>query len=309
VDALPYPNGLRLTRGRAFVRNLASGESTRVSAYIEASRRGRYTLPATRADSAFPFNLWRWGRMGKLGEKLIVYPRFTPLSGIDMRAGRRYQPGGIALSSRVGDSMEFHGCREFRDGDDRRRLHWRSWARTSVPVVKEFLEEFFCRTALIVDTTRMRRDLRRLLGLKTPDPCFEAGLSLTAAVADFLAGQDYVVDLFAAGPEVYRFRGGRSLAYLENILDILACLQPHPGEPFSEFSAELIQELAQISSVFFVLLTWNETRRRLFEQIVTAGITVKAVLVTDGRPLPPSLPDSVTLVNAADVREGRCVRL
>ncbi len=309
VDSLPFPSTVSLPEGRAFVDTLEPGERCVLQATVRTKRRGLYTLPALRSDSAFPFNLWRWGSMGDGPQRLIVYPEFTRLNNLAMAAGLRYQSGGIALSSHVGESMEFLSCREFRSGDDPRRLHWRSWARTSYPVVKEFREEYLCRTALILDTHRPKPPWLHLKWAPPPDPTFEGAVSIAAAVADYLAEQDYVVDLFAAGPEVYRFRAGRSLGFLENILDILACLKPHRGEPFAEFSAELIRELAQISSATFVLLTWNKLRRDVIHEAMAAGVAVRAFLVTDDGRMPPDLPDTVTLLHPGDIRAGRCTDL
>ncbi|MBT3380393.1 MAG: DUF58 domain-containing protein [Lentisphaerae bacterium] len=309
LDALPYPSAVSLAQGRAFLKELPSGGRTELKATITARRRGRFTLPAVRADSAFPFNLWRWGSTGNGPQNLIVYPEFTPLLSLDLPTGLRYHSGGVALSSHTGESMDFLGCREFRDGDDPRRIHWRSWARTSFPVVKEFREEYLCRTAMVIDTYRPRPPLIHLHWAHPEDPILEGALSLVAAIADHLSDKDYIVDLFAAGPQVYRFQGGRSLAYLENILDILACLQPHHGEPLAEFSAELIEEIARISSAILVLLTWNDMRRDIIERLSANGVTVRAYLVTDGNRLPDDLPTSVTPVSAEDIRQGRCLVL
>lgn len=309
VDTLPFPHPVTLCEGRCHVDALAPGQSVAVETPVRVKRRGRYTLPAVRVDSSFPFHLWRWGCTGTGPQRVLVYPAFTPLRTLTLGTGRRYQAGGIALSSDVGESMEFLGCREFLPGDDPRRLHWRSWARTSYPVAKEFCEEYFCRTALIVDTYQPPQRIRQALGLPVRDAALEAGFSLAAAVAEYLAARDYVIDLFAAGPEVYRFQGGRSLGYLENILDILACLQPHHGEPFREFSAEIAAEIAQISSVVFVLQTWNETRRDLILETAQAGAAVKAWLVTAPAAVPAALPAAVTVLTADDIRAGRCIDL
>jgi uncharacterized protein (DUF58 family) len=308
LDSLPLPRGVRFTSGRPAFQALAPGEVSTARAYIQAERRGQYRLPAPRADTAFPFHLWRWGVTGSGDRLLTVYPAFHPLRTFELDTGLRYHAGGIALSSKVGNSMEFLGTREFRDGDDPRRLHWRSWARTSYPVVKEFCEEYLCHTALIVDTYRPRpyfwdRIIRPL------DKPFEAVASLTAAIADFLSEQDYIVDLFAAGPNVYRFRGGRHLGFLDNILDVLACLEAHHGEPFAEFSDELIAEIAQISSAVFVLLTWNDVRRDLLHEMASVGITTRTFLITGASPPPDDLPDFVELIQAEDVLTGRCVSL
>jgi uncharacterized protein (DUF58 family) len=306
---LPYPRGLSLPEGRAVLATIEPGESMVAHASIQSHRRGQYRLPVMRADSAFPFQLWRWGRDGEGRRSITVYPSFTPLTGIDMPSGMRYQAGGIALSSKVGQSMEFLGCREFRSGDDFRRLHWRSWARVGYPVVREYREEYLCRTALIVDTARtapyLWDEIRKPL-----DQPLEAAISLAAAVADYLADRDFVVDLFAAGPDVYRFRGGRSLGFLENILDILACVEPHYREPFAEFRDELVREVAEISSAVFILLNWNDQRRQLIEAMETAGVSVRAYLIAKAPGKEPSdLPSYVRVLLADQVLAGGITQL
>jgi uncharacterized protein (DUF58 family) len=308
LDPVPLPALLAFPAGRACIEVLQPGQTVQLTTSIRATRRGRYTLPEAMAGSAFPFHMWRWTRAGSGGRTVTVYPAFTPLREVLPTTGIRYQAGGVALSSNVGSSMEFLGTREYRDGDDPRRLHWRSWARTTYPVVKEFREEYLCRTALIVDTARPRPYFWETW-MGREDRPFEAALSLSAAVADHLSRQDYIIDLFAAGPQVYRFQGGRSLGFLENILDILACLNPHRGEPFLEFSADVIEEVSRISSAVLILLTWNDVRRDLVERLRAAGVDVKAVLVSAAAVPPPGLPGEVATLRVKDILEGRCDRL
>lgn len=308
LDPLPLPRLLAFPTGRAAVGALHPGQTVSLTTPIRALRRGRYTLPEAMAGSAFPFHMWRWTRPGTGNRTVTVYPAFTPLRTVAQPAGLRYQAGGVALSSSVGSSLEFLGTREYRGGDDPRRIHWRSWARTTYPVVKEFREEYLSRTALIVDTARPQPFFwEEWLNLE--DPVFEAGLSLSAAVADYLCRQDTIIDLFAAGPQVYRFQGGRSLGFLDNILDILACLEPHSGEPFAEFSADLLDEVARINSTALILLTWNEVRRDLIERLRAAGVAVTAVLVTAAAAPPSALPSDIQPIRMQDIREGRCDRL
>lgn len=307
VDSLPFPKALRFRDGRAFLKCLAPGERVRSDVYVRAGGRGRHTLPALRVDSAFPFHLWRWGTTCGKPQNLIVRPEFHPISQVQLVRGTRYQPGGIVFSSAVAESMEFLGCRDYREGDNPRHIHWRSWARVGAPVVREFREEYLCRTALVIDTFRSRRGLFGLGNWWQPeDPVFEAALSLAAAVADHLGHQDHVVDLMAAGPEIYRFQFGRSLAYLDDILDILACLKTHPAEPFDELAPVLKEEMPRISGAVFILVVWNEARKRLLNDIASAGIGVRPVLVTRDGQRPPGLPEVVLTVSAADIRAGRC---
>src|SRR5206468_1933896 len=79
-------------------------------------------------------------------DRTVGYPRWAWLGA------RKYQRGGIALISSVGDSEEFASLRDYRPGDPLRRIHWRSVARVGRPVVREYQGEFFVRHALVLDT-------------------------------------------------------------------------------------------------------------------------------------------------------------
>ena len=61
---------------------------------------------------------------------LLVYPRFYSMHEFIVPLGRRYQPGGIPLSSSTGEAIEFIGTREYRPGDPLKNIHWRSCSTT-----------------------------------------------------------------------------------------------------------------------------------------------------------------------------------
>ena len=96
----------------------------------------------------------------------IVLPRRYTLPTLALPGSRRYQPGGVALASSVGDSEEFVGLRDYRPGDPLQRIHWKSFARTARPIVKEYQDEYFERHALVLDTFAAARDER----LQPPQP-------------------------------------------------------------------------------------------------------------------------------------------
>ncbi|MDP6524870.1 MAG: DUF58 domain-containing protein [Kiritimatiellia bacterium] len=308
LEALQLPKGMVFADDEPRVQGLGSRETVKVKAEIVPGRRGRYVLPVPRVDSAFPLHLWRWGKRGSGDRRIVVYPSFIPLDRLDMSFSLRYQPGGVALSSHVGASMEFLSCREFRHGDDPRHLHPRSWARMGFPVVREFREEYLCRTALVLDT--YRKPVRQILRRRTEeDGPLESAVSLAAAIAECLAREEYLVELFAAGSEIYRFESGRSLAYFEDILDVLSCVEATANEPFDELASIIESEKMQMSSAIFVLLTWNKARENLIRELGDAGVSVKAVLLRDGNPLPDDIPSFVQQIDWRDVKEGRCTEL
>ena len=97
-----------------------------------------------------------------------------------------------------------------------------------------------------------------------------------------MARQDYLVDLFAAGPNLYHLTAGRSLAYLDQILDILACVDRSPDEPFDVIEPELLEYLSRITTIVCVFLDWNETRRAFVQRLRQQGTGLKVIIVRDG---------------------------
>lgn len=258
---------------------LLPGESVVLSAPFCPARRGAYELTGPTLLSAFPFGLYLNRRSAKIPERLLVTPSFVPLDSIRIPAGTRHQPGGMELVSHVGESMEFVGNREYRPGDRLRDIHHMAWARIGRPVVREFQQEYLTRIALAVDT---------FTGSKSPSQAqtraLEAGISLAASVADALSRQEYVIDLFAAGPELYHFQAGRHLAFLDDVLDVLACIEGCPEDPFPKLGPAVAESLAQISTAVVVFLDWDETRRDFARMLQDSGVQTLVIVIRDGEP-------------------------
>lgn len=260
---------------------LGRRETATLPITLEPLRRGLYPLPKLRIFSTFPFNICRAGKAHNSKSSLLVLPDFHPIAGIDVPIGTRYQPGGIALTSDVGESPEYIGNREYREGDPIRHIDFRAWARLAQPVVREFQEEYYCRVALVLDTYVARnRWFRPRGGFQN----LEAAVSLAASIADALSRGEYIIDIFAAGPELYVFRAGRHTAHLENVLEILACVDECRTNPFDKVAPALADELASISTVVCVLLDWDPSREALMRTAVEAGCSTKVLLVRDGPP-------------------------
>jgi uncharacterized protein (DUF58 family) len=261
--------------------SLARHEAATLSVTLEPLRRGMYPLPKLRVFSTFPFNICRSGKAYNSKSSLLVLPDFHPIAEVDVPIGTRYQPGGIALTSDVGESPEYIGNREYRQGDPIRHIDFRAWARLAQPVVREFQEEYYCRVALVLDTYVARS---RLLRPRGGFAHLEAAVSLSASVADALSRGEYIIDIFAAGPELYVFRAGRHTAHLENVLEILACVDECRTNPFDKVTPALTEELGNISTVVCVLLDWDESREALMRAAVEAGCSTKVLLVRDKPP-------------------------
>ena len=88
--------------------------------------------------------------------------------------------------------------RDYRPGDPLRRIHWRSWAKTDKPIVKEYQDEFFVRHALILDTFQK----------EAYGDVFEEAISVAASFACTMGTQDSLLDLMFIGTEERGRAGG-----------------------------------------------------------------------------------------------------
>lgn len=281
---------------------VAPGETANVSLNLTPPQRGRYHLRGVSVQATDPLRAAAGRPVRTPDETVVVYPRYFTVSELEVPLGRRYQPGGIPLASSTGDAIEFVGIREYRQGDPIRSIHWRSWARRGEPIVKEYQEEYFCRLALILDTFLPRR-----AGVEERE-AFEASISVLASVADYFSRSDYVVDVLAAGPDVYQVSAGRSLAYLDNILDVLACLDPCYDPPFARIGPHLFEKLAQLTTVIAVLHDWDDDRERFLGQVMARGTSVRGFVVREGEPSKPLPADGefgdVTVLRPSDVQRA-----
>jgi len=300
------PRSIQLLSAEVALSRLAPGQSGRIPLRLRPSRRGIHALPDLLPHSTFPFNLLRSRKEPVAVGPLTVLPRFHPLEYFDVPTGLRYQPGGVAPDARVGESPEYIGNREYVPGMPARRLDFRSWARLGRPVVREFQEEYYCRIALILDTWQPARRV-------PPDgfPALEAAISLAASLADWLADTEYLIDIFAAGPELHVFRAGRQLAHFDSVLEILAGVEHSRTDPFLEITPAVAEELDSITTTICIFLDWDETREQLARTVLDAGSELKVFVIRDAPPTRPLPNDFLQIqqLTPDSIQNGRVDRL
>ncbi|MCC7412961.1 MAG: DUF58 domain-containing protein [Gammaproteobacteria bacterium] len=270
-----YPRWLDLVRtrrgadiDRAVLPPLPAREELAVEMALLPVRRGYVHFEATWVLRPDPLGLVNACVRHAGPETLLVLPRRYAAPPVRHPGRRRYQPGGEALASSVGESQEFAGLREYRPGDPMRHIHWRSWARLGKPVVKEFHDEFFDRNALVLDTFAPSGGV-----------CFEEAVSLAASFACADWGPDALLDLLFVGPAAERYTAGRGLAATADMLEVLACVEPCANEPFNRLSGLVLAHAAQISSVVMVLLGWDGPRRQLVQSLRALRIAPLVLVV------------------------------
>ena len=259
------------------------GETVRVRMALEPLRRGWLRFTACTVMCPDPLGLCRTRRDFDLPGAVLALPRRHPLPALRLVSGRRYQPGGVSLALAVGDSQEFAGLRDYRPGDPRRHIHWRSFAKTGRLIVKQFQDEYFDRHALVIDTQLADAPAR-----------FEAVLEVAASILGGPRPRDAILDLVIAGSEVLELSAGRGLGEGMTALRHLAEAQPAPGEDFAAVAAVLEARLDQLASVILVLGRDDESRRALTARLAAHGLrTLCLQVVDDDQAGAPSAPGPV----------------
>jgi uncharacterized protein (DUF58 family) len=308
VDTIIYSAFTCLALQRAHCPVLFPGENDFVRGEGVARVRGVYTLPSLRWDTDYPCGLWRWGKTHETARTLVVYPKYTRLEALDIPLGNRNRNELSASQERSREAFEFHGCREFRDGDSLRHVHPRSSARIGYPVVKEYQAEGRSRTALLVDTrcSWLRSNIREVMRRNDP---VEAALSLASSIADALSVTDRVLELLVAGPNIFRFVSAGRVGYLEEVLDILAGIEASTEDTLPRLEPLLFAEIRLIQSVCLIFTMWDQHRAELVKNVHVWGVGLKAVLITSDGTRPPDLPDEVICLSARAILRGEVDRL
>lgn len=266
VEQKHAPKVLKLLNPKE-ITHLNSDETISYIITIIPTKRGIYNQNQLYFSSDFPFGLRQCQSKEKIEFNLIVYPHFFPLETLLLPNIRKYQPGGLSFTSNIGESPEYIGCREYRTGDSFKKIDHRAWARTGSPAVKEYQEEYFVRIAIVLDTQI------------SSEKSFEAALSITAAIADKIRAEDYIIDLFAAGEKLYIFRSGRHITHLENIMEILACIDGCQNNPFEDEIGGLENELSSITCLIGVFQNWDNSRKKIMHKALYSGCSVKTIIV------------------------------
>jgi uncharacterized protein (DUF58 family) len=260
----------RATVAEQLLPTIPPGGEVRAQLTLLPRHRGRVTLTGTTVARRETLGLARALRPLPSPGALLVLPRRYPVPPITLPGARRYQHGGIALAQSVGDSEEFVSLRDYRPGDPLKRIHWRSWARTGRPVVREYQDEFFVRHALVLDTF-----------VAAPAPAFEEAVSVAASFACTLGTQESLLDLLFVGPEAHSVTAGRGVGHVDRLLEILAAVRPCRDRPFTALTRLVLERQASLSGAICVLLGWDEPRRELVERLRALGVPVLALVVTE----------------------------
>jgi uncharacterized protein (DUF58 family) len=206
---------------------LAAGATEAPAGVWRLPRRGHTASCTLTLASSFPFGLVERRLVFEVEADLLALPRLGTVRAI----GALLHPAAGARRNRTATHLgcdEFHGLREWREGESQRLVHWKLSARRGRLVVRELEGEDRPPVRLV------------LSGFVTPpydrrraDPAFERAVSLTATLVEDLLRNRYRLRLAFAGDEPWEREAPRTRGALRALLTDLARVQPtgRRGQP------------------------------------------------------------------------------
>ena len=205
-DALPPELGAAAGDGARFLLNrIGSGGESTLSYAIRPVQRGRYVVGPLSVRLADPFGFCQILRTFSSTDGLSILPAVVPLPtghlGGEWNAGGDNRARGI----RTGGEQDVT-TRPYVTGDDRRRVHWRTTARTGELAVRREEQPWQSQATLLIDT---RADAH---SIGQPSASFEFAVTAAASIAAAVV------------------KAGYGLRLIDDVGRILADAASTPGE-------------------------------------------------------------------------------
>ena len=197
--------------------------------------RGLYRFDELEITSRFPFGFLERSVVAGESQDLLVYPRLGKLSRRLFEFERENHPHQEGRRpGPASNEVDYHGLREFRDGDSPRWIHWATSARRGRLMVREF-------------EARHNRDVAVLLDPwlpSNPEPrdreLLELAISFVATACVELCERHslHFVLGIASNPPIVR-HGQTSARLLRELLEQLALVQGTCETPWEGLFREL----------------------------------------------------------------------
>jgi uncharacterized protein (DUF58 family) len=232
-DALPYHLGAR----PRFVLDRVEPNGTREVSYpVRPDNRGRYRIGPLELRLADPFGMVELAQAFSSYDELVVTPRIEQLPPV--RLGGAWTGGGDAQSRAVAAAGEDDVVpREYRRGDELRRVDWRSTARRGELMVRREEQPWQSRGVILLDT---RGAAHRGRGAGSS---FEWAVAAAGSIGCHLARSGYALRLVTDTGETLTAPIGSGFTDL--LLDRLATIHPSSGATLAPGLAVLRQSTGE----------------------------------------------------------------
>ncbi|MBI5643984.1 MAG: DUF58 domain-containing protein [Deltaproteobacteria bacterium] len=184
-------------------------EVARTTNYI-FNKRGVVSLSGFKIATRFPFGLFLKGKEQLTDDEILVYPSIKIKAKLN--TSPLHSASGDIITRLKGQGTEIYSLREYMFEDDSRHIHWRSAAKASKLLVKEFARESERKAFIVFNNFNPGKEA-----------IFEDAVDEAASTANLLINKGYSVGLKTLSSEIAPGHGGGQLG---KILHALALISP-----------------------------------------------------------------------------------
>jgi uncharacterized protein (DUF58 family) len=250
---------------------MAAGQQQELSYRIRTAHRGRYPIGPVNVRVADPLGMVDLRQTIASAGSMLVTPHTEPLPRIAL-TGRWAGAGEDRTRELLGAGSPDVTTREYRLGDDLRRVHWPTSARVDQLMVRREEQQWQSRCTLLLDN---RRVAHRGYGAASS---MEAAVRAAASVCRNLVGMDFDVRLVTASDSssTSGWRHGSRTATLPAQLERLALLGMTRQE---HLSTGWVDESHHGGMILAVLGHLQHGDREVLAGLAAAGATAYAVVL------------------------------
>jgi uncharacterized protein (DUF58 family) len=245
-DSVPYSIG---SRPRFILDRIEPGGSRRLSYPIQPDHRGKFTIGPLNVRVADAFGLAKVGSTGAPPSTLVVTPAVTALPHTSL-AGSWLGEGDARASTAAAAGEDDLVPRAYRDGDQLRRVHWRSTARHGELMVRREEQRWRNRAVLFLDTRLGGH------GGRGPASSFEYAVSAAASIGVHLAREEMDIEFVTDAGKVTA-----PGSFEDVLLDTLAVIRPSRNTSLSPGVAQLPSDTSGLFIVVAGHLTGGQARQ------------------------------------------------
>lgn len=136
----------------AYMLHAANRMTATISTEVLPQQRGVVALERYQLSTSFPFGFIKRAAERRQTDALVVLPAIGNMRRDLMRRFRSAHSSGINVRPSSGGDDEFYGVREYRSGENPRRIYWKRSAGTGPLVVREMTRVSPPKLIVLVDT-------------------------------------------------------------------------------------------------------------------------------------------------------------
>jgi uncharacterized protein (DUF58 family) len=174
------------------IASIAPGTAASATYRVLCRPRGIYRVGPSRAISTDPLGMAELPAPDGPVDQLVVYPTVEILTGFPMVRGQDPSMAASRPEHSQRGGEDFYTLREYQRGDDLRRVHWPSSAKTDHLMIRQLETPWQSRALVLLDVRA---------SVYESTEAFETAVSGAATVVTHLVRSGFDADLWAGDPQ------------------------------------------------------------------------------------------------------------